>query len=231
MTADNLYVAARLADRDPSGIISLLGRRDESVDSDWFYFGIDPYLRPAERIFFRRQPGRFDPRRDALQRREQGYDLGRDLGERGPDRRDGLDGRDARSPSISSASRRRTPTSGASTSSGTSSGRTRPTIFAWSPKEESGLVSRFADLVGVRDIDPGSRLELLALCDRKGRLQPGPAGESVPDGTRVHGQRRLRPQGRPEEQPDPRRHGQSRLRPGRGRPRRHQHQRPGNLLP
>lgn len=45
MVYDNnaLYVAARLYDSEPTKIISLLGRRDESVDSDSFIFSIDPY--------------------------------------------------------------------------------------------------------------------------------------------------------------------------------------------
>lgn len=38
-----LYVAARLYDSEPDKIISMLGRRDDLVDSDWFLFSIDPY--------------------------------------------------------------------------------------------------------------------------------------------------------------------------------------------
>ena len=53
---NNLYVAARLADRDPAGIVSRLGRRDELVDSDWFYFGIDPYLDRRSGYFFAVNP-------------------------------------------------------------------------------------------------------------------------------------------------------------------------------
>jgi hypothetical protein len=40
---DNLYVAARLADSEPSRIVGRLGRRDEEMESDWFDFGVDPY--------------------------------------------------------------------------------------------------------------------------------------------------------------------------------------------
>ena len=38
-----LYVAARMHDREPDGIVRLLGRRDDQVDSDWFVVSIDPY--------------------------------------------------------------------------------------------------------------------------------------------------------------------------------------------
>jgi hypothetical protein len=37
-----IYVAARLHDSEPKKIISLLSRRDESVDADYFFFCVDP---------------------------------------------------------------------------------------------------------------------------------------------------------------------------------------------
>lgn len=39
-----LYIAARMFDSEPEKIISLLGRRDDFLDSDWFAFSIDPYF-------------------------------------------------------------------------------------------------------------------------------------------------------------------------------------------
>jgi len=39
-----LYVAAYCYDSDPKQIISRLGRRDSQLDSDWFYFAVDPYF-------------------------------------------------------------------------------------------------------------------------------------------------------------------------------------------
>lgn len=38
-----LYIAAQLDDSEPGKIKSLLGRRDDDIDSDWFDFCIDPY--------------------------------------------------------------------------------------------------------------------------------------------------------------------------------------------
>ncbi|NIM18564.1 MAG: hypothetical protein GTO45_41835 [Candidatus Aminicenantes bacterium] len=38
-----IYISARLYDSEPDKIIGLLGRRDEFVDSDWFIFSVDPY--------------------------------------------------------------------------------------------------------------------------------------------------------------------------------------------
>jgi hypothetical protein len=39
-----LYVAARMEDSESDKIIGLLGRRDENVDSDWFSVALDPYF-------------------------------------------------------------------------------------------------------------------------------------------------------------------------------------------
>lgn len=38
-----IYVAARLFDSEPDKIIARLGRRDDFADSDWFIFSVDPY--------------------------------------------------------------------------------------------------------------------------------------------------------------------------------------------
>ena len=38
-----IYVAARMFDSEPDKIVSRLSRRDDSVDSDWFLFSVDPY--------------------------------------------------------------------------------------------------------------------------------------------------------------------------------------------
>jgi len=40
---DAVYVAARMHDREPAKIISLLARRDDFVDADYFIFYVDPY--------------------------------------------------------------------------------------------------------------------------------------------------------------------------------------------
>ena len=38
-----IYLAARLYDSEPEKISSLLGRRDDSLDCDWFWFYLDPF--------------------------------------------------------------------------------------------------------------------------------------------------------------------------------------------
>lgn len=41
---DNIYIAALLHDSEPGKISSLLGRRDDQVESDWFTVALDPYF-------------------------------------------------------------------------------------------------------------------------------------------------------------------------------------------
>jgi hypothetical protein len=38
-----IYILARLYDSEPEQIVGRLGRRDDFVDSDWFIFSVDPY--------------------------------------------------------------------------------------------------------------------------------------------------------------------------------------------
>jgi len=38
-----IYIAAKMFDKNPDKLISLLGRRDDFTESEWFVFYIDPY--------------------------------------------------------------------------------------------------------------------------------------------------------------------------------------------
>ncbi len=53
----NIYVSARLFDSDPSSIDKSLARRDSWIDSDWFFFYVDPYLDKKTGYFFAVNPG------------------------------------------------------------------------------------------------------------------------------------------------------------------------------
>ncbi|MBN2247032.1 MAG: carbohydrate binding family 9 domain-containing protein, partial [Candidatus Aminicenantes bacterium] len=52
----NLYIAARMYDKEPDKIIDLLGRRDEEVESDWFTFAVDPYFDKRSGFLFAVNP-------------------------------------------------------------------------------------------------------------------------------------------------------------------------------
>lgn len=52
-----IYVAARLYDSLPGQIDESLARRDSWIDSDWFFFYVDPYLDKKTGYFFAVNPG------------------------------------------------------------------------------------------------------------------------------------------------------------------------------
>ncbi|MGA9117565.1 MAG: DUF5916 domain-containing protein [Bacteroidota bacterium] len=47
-----LYVAARLSDTSPDSIVTRIGRRDADLNADWFYLGIDSYLDRRTGFYF-----------------------------------------------------------------------------------------------------------------------------------------------------------------------------------
>ncbi|MBN1301830.1 MAG: carbohydrate binding family 9 domain-containing protein [Melioribacteraceae bacterium] len=53
----NIYVSARLYDSDPSSIDASLMRRDNMVQSDWFFVYLDPYLDRRTGYYFGVNPG------------------------------------------------------------------------------------------------------------------------------------------------------------------------------
>ena len=78
--------------------------------------------------------------------------------------------------SISSASSGSEPTSGASISRRIVKRKNEESHFAWVPKEESGLVSRFAELTGLAGIAAGRRLEISPFALAQAELYPEEPG-------------------------------------------------------
>lgn len=168
---DALYIAARMADARPELIVSRLGRRDETIESDWIYFGIDPYLDRRSGYYFAVNPagsiadGTFsndeqtDPIWDGI------WDSAARIDDRGwtvemriPFHQLRFKNRDAYTWGVNFQRiiKRKNET----------------TWLAWRPKEQSGMVSRFADLIGVRDIDSGRRLEISPFATGGADVQP-----------------------------------------------------------
>ena len=172
---DALYVAARMADARPDLIVSRLGRRDEMTESDWIYFGIDPYLDRRSGYYFAVNPagsitdGTFfndeqtDPTWDGI------WDSAARVDEKGwtvemriPFHQLRFKSRDAYTWGVNFLRIIKR--------------KNEQTYLAWHPKEESGMVSRFADLVGVRGIDSGRRLEVSPFATGGADVQPAVRG-------------------------------------------------------
>lgn len=171
----NLYVAARLHDASPGAIVSRLGRRDEAVDSDWFDFAIDPYLDRRSGFLFSVNPA------GSIQDGTLFNDEDRDLAW------DGVWESAARVDAAGWMVEIRIPfdqlrfPAREEYTWGVNCRRlvkrtNEEAVLSWRPKEESGFVSRFALLSGIRDIDPGGLNELLPFAVGRGRFRPAEPG-------------------------------------------------------
>ncbi|MDH4218056.1 MAG: carbohydrate binding family 9 domain-containing protein [Candidatus Aminicenantes bacterium] len=156
----NLYVAARLYDSNPELITSRLGRRDDFVESDWFIFAVDPY-------YDRRTGYQFavNPAGSIVD-----WTLYND--EWDDDTWDGVWASKALINQEGWAVEIRIPYNqlrfpkkdeyiwGVNFKRVIKRKNER-VGFVWVPKEDSGYVSRFARLEGIRNIHPGRHVEIL----------------------------------------------------------------------
>ncbi len=226
---DNLYVAARLSDAEPGKIVGRLGRRDEAVESDWFDVGFDPYYDRRSGYYFGVNPsGSIE---DGTLFNDEELDETWDGVWESAARIDDLGWSvEMRIPFDQLRFKRRDVQVWGVNFQRMIKRKNEEDHFAWVPKEQNGLVSRFADLTGLTGIASGRRLEISPFALSRAMFSPAVPGDPVPHRTRGRGERRLRPQGRPQQQPDPRSLGQPGFRAGRGRPGHHQHQRRGDVL-
>jgi hypothetical protein len=172
-----LYVAARLYDSEPSKIVSLLGRRDDELDSDWFSFAIDPYFDRRSGYLFSVNPAgsiidktlyndEWDDStwdgvwESAARIDDQGWTVELRIPYdqlRFPVRDEYIWGVNFKR---------------------TIQRRNEQDYFSWVPKEENGFVSRFARLTGIRGIRPGRHFEVMPYT--VGKLTFSPREEGNP---------------------------------------------------
>ncbi len=176
-----LYIAARLYDSDPELIKCRLGRRDDFLDSDWFIFAVDTYYDRRSGYRFAVNPSGSiadwtlyndiydDSTWDGV------WDWKATIDGQGwiveiripynqlrfPKKDEYIWGVDFRR-----HIRRKNEEVG----------------YIWVPKEDSAYVSRFAKLVGIRDIRPGRHIELLPYAVSQGEFSPEEAGNPFETG-------------------------------------------------
>jgi len=183
---DNLYVAAGMQDTQPGGIIRRLGRRDDQVDSDWFYFGIDPYYDRRSGYFFAVNPA--GSIMDGTLFNDEGKDT----------TWDGIWESAARIDEQGWCVEIRVPFHQLRFKKKEEyiwgvgfrreiKRKNETDNFPWIPKEESGFVSRFLDLVGVGGINPGRRIEILPYTMGKAWFSPKEAGNPYRTGHEYSG--------------------------------------------
>jgi hypothetical protein len=183
---ENLYVAARCRDSQPEGIIKLLARRDHEVDSDWFYFGIDPYYDRRSGFYFAVNPAGSildgtlyndtltDPTWDGVWESTARVDA------------DGW-AVEMRIPFNQLRFKKSEVYLWSVNFERVIKRKNESDWYAWRPKEESGTVSRFADLTGVRDIDRGGRVEAYPYAAGQASSQPADPGNPFQTGHDLSG--------------------------------------------
>ncbi len=172
-----LYVAARLADSNPRGIIGLLGRRDDLSDSDWFHVALDP--RFDQRSGFRFSVNPAGSLADGVLHNDTWEDSSWDgiwearavVDEHGWSV-------ELRIPFDQLRFPERTGHRWGVNFERTVARKHETTVFAWRPREENPGVSAFAELTGLRGIRGGRRLELLPYAT--GQIEVGPAPPADP---------------------------------------------------
>jgi hypothetical protein len=181
-----LYVAARLYDSEPEKIVSRLGRRDDSLESDWFQFSVDPYYDRRTGFQFRINPA------GSIIDETLYNDVGED------DTWDGIWDWAARIDEQGWVVEIRIPYNQLRFPKkdeyiwGVNFGRTihrknENNTFVWIPKEDRGFVSHFAKLIGIKNINPGRHIELLPYAVGQAEYSPGEDGNPFDTGKKYLG--------------------------------------------
>jgi hypothetical protein len=174
--ADSLYVAARLYDSEPDKVLGLLGRRDEFTDSDWFYFAIDPFLDRRSGYLFAVNPA--GSRADGTLSNDENLDTTWDGIWDSAARRDAEGWTvEIRIPFHQLRFKTQESYTWGISFRRAIKRKNETDDFAWIPKEESGLVSRFADLTGVRGIEAGRPIEFMPFALSRARFSPAVPGD------------------------------------------------------
>jgi hypothetical protein len=181
-----LYVAARLFDSEPEKIVNRLGRRDDSVESDWFKFSVDPYYDRRTGFQFRINPA--------------GSIIDETLyNDSWSDNTwDGIWGWAARIDGQGWTVEIRIPYKQLRFPKkdeyiwGVNFARTikrknEYNTFVWIPKGERGFVSHFAKLEGIKDINPGRHIELLPYVVGQAEYSSGEDGNPFDTGKKYVG--------------------------------------------
>ncbi|MEN6310357.1 MAG: DUF5916 domain-containing protein [Acidobacteriota bacterium] len=181
-----LYVAAACVDSEPAKIISQLGRRDANIESDWFYFAVDPYYDKRSGYLFGVNPS------GSIMDEVLSNDVAED------DTWDGVweaaaarDGRgwtvEMKIPFNQIRFPARDEYVWGVNFMRIIKRKHEKVTFSWVPKSDSAFVSRFARLEGIRGIKPGRNIEVMPYVVGQTQLRPAEAGNPFETGHRALG--------------------------------------------
>ncbi|HET7790005.1 MAG TPA: DUF5916 domain-containing protein [Gemmatimonadales bacterium] len=178
-----LYIAARMYDDHPDSIVARLGRRDAVTNSDRFTVYLDTYHDRRSGFYFGI---------DAAGTLSDGTLMNDDWND---DTWDGVWEGKARIDSLGWTAEVRIPYSqlrflkadryvwGANFRRDVAR-KNESDLIVYTPKNSSGFVSRFPDLLGIERITPPARMEVLPYVTSKAEFAPHTAGDPFFDGSR-----------------------------------------------
>lgn len=183
---ENLYVAARLYDRDPGGIVSRLGRRDDEIESDWFTFAVDPYFDRRSGFQFEVNPS--GSIRDGTLFNDEGKDFTWDGVWESAAQID-TEGWtvELRIPFQQLRFKEKSDYTWGVNFIRLIKRKNEKCFYSWISREESGYVSRFAQLDGIEGIRPRRSIEILPFGMAQAQYSPAVAGNPFRTGSRYLG--------------------------------------------
>jgi hypothetical protein len=179
---DAVYVGARLFDRAPDSILARLGRRDAGIHADEFAFYVDAYHDRRSGFFFGL---------NAAGTLSDGVLYNDDWDD---NTWDGVWQGSATVDSLGWCAELRIPYSQLRFTAAPAqvwgvnfrrliARKNEVSYYVLRPKQESGFVSRFADLVGIEGVRPKARMEVLPYVTSRAQLGPHAAGDPFYDGS------------------------------------------------
>jgi hypothetical protein len=178
-----LYVAARMHDSAPDSIVQFLARRDADVTADWFAFYVDPYYDRRSGFFFVINPA--GTLQDGTLYNDDWDD----------DTWDGVWEGKARIDDKGWTAEMKIPYSQLrfqkkevylwGVNFRRSIGRLSERDFVvYTPRKESGFVSRFADLNGIENIEPPQQVEILPYVTSRAEYTQHAPGDPFNNGSK-----------------------------------------------
>ena len=176
-----IYVAARLCDSNYESITSRLGRRDDFVESDWFIFAVDPYYDRRTGFQFAVNPAGSIV--DWTLYNDEWKDTTWDgVWESKTHIDDGGWTVEIRIPYNQLRFSKKEEYVWGVNFKRVIKRKNEKLSFVWVPKEESGYVSRFAKLTGIRGISPRRHIEFLPYSVGEAQFSPEESGNPFQTG-------------------------------------------------
>jgi hypothetical protein len=177
----SLYIAARLHDSEPDKIIGRLGRRDDFVDSDWFTCSIDPYYDRRSGFLFAVNPSGTIV--DRTLSNDEGQDSAWDgVWESATNRDQSGWTVEIKIPFNQLRFKPKDQYTWGINFRRIIKRKNEKSGFVWIPREESGFVSHFARLEGIRDIKPGRHIEIVPYSIARASYSPVEEGNPFATG-------------------------------------------------